>query len=151
SQAAARLANLCIWAKANNVILIPVLDNAAGSDTLAALPPALISKLRAGDGPQAAAYSQLGYIQVGSSLNAVARKNKSADVQKQFLSAVDALRNAEVQALQGTGISPSPVMTSVSFDYELIQQGAAAGGALDPSAEQKALASLKHFLEPLAA
>jgi hypothetical protein len=151
SQTAARLANLCIWAKANNAILIPVLDSAAGTDTLAALPPALISKLRAGDGQQAAAYSQLGYIQVGSSINAVARKNKSADGQKKFLNAVDALRNAEAQALQGTGISPSPLMASVSFDYELILQGAAAGGALDPAAEQKALASLKHFLEPLAA
>src|SRR5262249_3243278 len=57
SQAAARLANLCIWARTNNVILIPVLDSTAGADTLAALPPALISKLRAGDGQQAGAYS----------------------------------------------------------------------------------------------
>src|SRR5262249_21915883 len=46
---------------------------------------------------------------------------------------------------------PSPIMVSALFDYELIQQGANVGAALDPSDEQKAHASLKQFLEPLAA
>src|SRR5260370_40970048 len=53
-------------------------------------------------------------------------------------------------ALQGVGVEPRSIMVSASFDYELIRQGAIAGVALDPSAEQKAQASLKQFLSPFA-
>jgi hypothetical protein len=41
------------------------------------------------------------------------------------------LRNAEVQALTGTGVQPTPIMVNASFDYELIHQGASVGVPLE--------------------
>jgi hypothetical protein len=151
-QAAARVANLCIWAKANNVALIPVLANAAGSDGAASFPGAVISLLRGGDGQQFAAYTQIAYFQIEDPINiplATAGRNP-AETQKKLLAVVDSLRNAESQALQGTGVQATPIIVSASFDYELIQQGAIAGVPLDAAAEQKAQAAFKKTLLPIA-
>ena len=150
---AARLANLCIWAKANNVTLIPVLEHALAGATLADFPAAFISHLRAGDGRQFATFNQVSYFQIESALNVGTfhPEIKAEEAQKILLSAIDSFRNAEAQALQGSTVAAVPIMVSVSLDYELIQQGAIAGVALDPAAEQKAHAALKRFLEPLAA
>ena len=147
-QAAARVANLCIWAKANNVTIIPALANASAGSA-GAFPAAIVSSLRGGDGQQFAAYTQISYFQLQ---NPVPAANLTlADAQKKQLEAVDALRNAESQALDGTGVQSTPIMVTVSFDYELVRQGAIAGVPLDPAAEQKALDSLKKFLQPYAA
>ena len=152
-QSAARLANLCIWAKANNVTLIPVLEYAPGDGALADFPAAFISRLRAGDGQQFATFNQVLYFQIESPMNVAAfhPEIKTGEAQKTLLSAIDSLRNGELQALQGSGVAATPIMMSASFDYELILQSAITGVALDPAAEQRAHAGLKSFLEPLAA
>ena len=65
AQTPARLANLCIWAKANNVTLIPVLRSPASNaktkaaNDISAFPPAVISLLRAGDGQALVSYTHL--------------------------------------------------------------------------------------------
>jgi len=153
ARSAARLANLCIWAKANDVNLIAVLEHFTTGSALAEFPAAFVSRLRAGDGRQFAAYSQVLQFQVGSAenVNELPPEIKAGQAQKILLSAIDSFRNAEVQALQGSGVAPTPIAVSASFDYELIQQGAIPGAALDSSAEQKAQVSLKRSLEPLAA
>jgi hypothetical protein len=150
-QAAARVANLCIWAKANNVALIPVLANASG-DAAASFPADLVALLRGGDGQQFPAYTQISYFQIEAPVNvplAAGGKNL-AETQKELLGAVDSLRNAESQALQGTGVQATPIIVNASFDYELIQHGAIAGVQLDAAAEQKAQAALKKNLQLLA-
>jgi len=160
SHAAARLANLCIWAKANNVSLIPILKGAGTSkkDKLLAANDAstflsaLVSRVRAGDAQQLAAYTQISYFQIEEAVNHLGLYPKVSPeaAQQVLLNASDALRKAETLALQGAGVQPTPIMVSASFDYDLIGQGAIAGVPLDSSAEQKAQASLKQFLSPLA-
>lgn len=151
-QAAARVANLCIWAKANSVALIPVLANASAANAAAAFPAAIVSRLRGGDGQQFAAYPQLSYFALESPINVpTADANMNlAEAQKALLAAVDSLRNAESQALQGTGVQSTPIIVNVSFDYELVQLGAIVGVPLDAAAEQKALVALKKSLQPFA-
>jgi hypothetical protein len=153
-QAATRVANLCIWAKANSVFLIPVLTNVTTASAAAKFPSALVSRLRSGLGQQqfSGFYAQIAYFQVEGPMNvgSLHPNMNAADAQKTLLGAVDALRNAEVQALAGTGSQPTAIMVSVSFDYELIQQGAIVGVTLDPAAEQRAQAALKQFLLPFA-
>src|SRR5215472_15380475 len=84
SHSAARLANLCIWAKANSVTLIPVLENTATNNAAAAFPAAVVSRLRGGDGQQFGAYTQIAYFQVEKSMNigSLHPKVNSADAQK---------------------------------------------------------------------
>src|SRR5262249_35288215 len=108
SHAASRLANLCIWAKSNTVTLIPLLQNTSGGAGGAFL-TALISQLRAGDGKNFAAYTQIAYFQVEKPFNigGVHSKLSPAESQKALLSSVDALRNSELQALQGTSVQPT--------------------------------------------
>jgi len=151
-QAAARVANLCIWAKANNVGLIPVLANASTGNAAATFPASVLSLLRGGAGQQSDAYTQLFYFQLESPFNVpIPTANMNlAESQKTLLRAVDSLRNAESHALQGTGVQATPIIVNASFDYELIQQGAIVGVPLDAAAEQRALESLKKSLLPLA-
>jgi hypothetical protein len=151
-QAAARVANLCIWAKANSVALIPVLANAFAGEAAASFPGAVISLLRGGDGQQFAAYTQLSYFQIQDPINVplAGASMKPTETQKKLLGAVDSLRSAESQALQGAGVQATPIIVSASFDYELIQQGAIAGVQLDATTEQKAQAALKKTLLPFA-
>jgi hypothetical protein len=159
SHAAARLANLCIWAKTNNVSLIPILKGTSTTKDKLLAPndantflSAVVSRLRAGDAQQLAAYTQISYFQIEDAMNHLGlypKVNPEA-AQQVLLNTSDALRKAETLALQGTGVQPTPIMISASFDYELIRQGAIAGVALDPPAEQKAQASLKQFLAPFA-
>lgn len=149
---ASRLANLCIWAKANNVLLIPVLESESTGNPGSTLLTSLISTLRSGDGTNPATYTQIAYFQIGKSFNiAGAHSKRSVDAQKTLLSSADALRSSELQALQGTTVQATPIMVGVSFDYELVQQGAIAGVALDPAVEQKAQAALANDLAPFAA
>lgn len=143
AHSATRLANLCIWAKSNNITLIPVLQNIAVNNPGAVFPAALVSALRAGDGQNAAAYTQIAYFQVETT--------NAAEKQKALLGSIDALRSAELKALQGSGVQPTPIIASVSFDYELVQQKAIADVPLDQATEQKAHASLRKFVMPLAA
>jgi hypothetical protein len=148
----ARLANLCIWAKANNVLLIPVLDGGTASNLGSALLTPLISNLRAGDASNLAAYTQITYFQIEKSFNIAGFHTKgNPDTQKTLLSFVDALRSSESQALQGTGVQATPIMVGVSFDSELVQQGGMVGVSPDSPTEQKAQAALANDLAPFAA
>ena len=155
-----RLANLCLWAKANNLTLIPELigsadmrrDKAAMSATISAFIVGTVTKLRAAD-PTLASYAQIAFYQIeGPTNHAGLYPGLSRDAAQQLLlAASDALRQSETQALQGTGIAATPISISASFDFELVQQGAAGSIALDPAAEQKAQASLTQFLAGFAA
>jgi hypothetical protein len=149
---ASRLANLCVWAKGNNVLLIPVLEGGSTGNPGSTLLTPLISSLGLDDRNNLATYAQVAYFQIGKSFNITGAHSKgSVDGQKTLLSAADALRNTELQALQGTGVQATPIMVGVSFDYELVQQGAIAGVALDPATEQRAQAALANDLAPFAA
>lgn len=159
AQAPARLANLCIWAKANNVRLIPILRIAAkdpagkplAANAAANFVSQAVSLLRAAEGGQFAAYQQIVYFQLEDAINHRGMHPGIPAPQQLLQDASKALREAEVKALDGSGTQPTPVMAAASFDYELILQGGIAAIPLDPAAEQKALASLKQFLAPLAA
>src|SRR5262249_25500774 len=153
SHSAARLANLCIWATAHNVTLIPVVENTATNSAAAALPAAVVARLRGGDGQQVAAYTQIAYFQIEKSLNigSLHPKINVAEAQKALLGAVDAVRSSELQALQGTGGQAPPIIGSPSFAYERVPKGAIAGVPVDSSAEQQAQSTLKEFVLPMAA
>lgn len=151
-QAAARVANMCIWAKTNNVSLIPVLANAWTGNLAAAFPTAIVSFLRGGDGQQFPAYAQIAFFQLQNPINVPFHETKTSltETQKQLLAAVDTLRTSELQALAGTGLQATPILVNASFDYELIQQGAIVGVPLDASQEQRAVAAFKKSLLPFA-
>src|SRR5260370_3652307 len=141
-QAAARLANLCIWAKANSVSLIPVLKSTAtkkktrslAANDASAFVSAVGSRVPAGDAQHLGAYTPNSYFQIEEAMNHLGLYPKLSPeaAQQVLLNASDALRKAETLALQGLGVQPTPIMVSASFDYELIRQGAIAGVALDP-------------------
>ena len=155
-----RLANLCLWAKANNITLIPVLQGTAAmrsnspamASALGTFIANVLSRLRGGDGSALATYTQIGFYQLERPMNhAGLYPNTVASAAQQLLLAASAaLRQAETQALQGTGVQATPISVSGSFDFELIQQGAIAGVPLDPGAEQRAQDSLKQYWKGLA-
>jgi hypothetical protein len=160
-QAVVRMVNLCLWAKANNIFLIPILqgssalrrDQSAMPTAVSAFISALVSRIRQGDPAELSSYTQISYYQLEGPMNhAGLYPNISRETAQQvLLAASQALRQSETQALQGTGIAPTPILVDASFDFELIQQGAIAGVALDPTAERAAQGSLTQFLGPLAA
>ncbi|HVH72900.1 MAG TPA: hypothetical protein VNB49_17565 [Candidatus Dormibacteraeota bacterium] len=156
-QAAARLANLCIWAKANNVSLIPILKLAEDSQKVkslaaaaSAFEAAVVLRLRTAQ--QLTAYTQISYYQIEDTMNHAGLHPKvtTEGAAETLLSVAEALRKSESQALEGSGVQATPIMVSASFDYELIRQGAIAGVPLDASMEQKAQTTLKQFLAPFA-
>jgi hypothetical protein len=156
SQTVARTVNLCIWAKANNVSLVPILKSTgpSGKNTstivndVSAFISAFLSRIRQGDASQFSAYTQIAYYQIEDTMNhAGLYPGMSAETAHQtLLGASEALRKSETQALQGTGVQATPILIGASFDFELIRQGAIAGVPLDAAAEQKAQASLAQFL-----
>jgi hypothetical protein len=156
AQSATRLANLCLWAKANNVLLVPVLSLDSGktptAETAAALEKALISKMRSGAGEQLAAYSQIAYYQIGDRLNhaGLHRGQSRQQLAQQAIAAAEALRNSETAALEGSGVQATPIMMSASYDYELVQQGLISGVPLEPGAQGRATSALVDFLSPFA-
>src|SRR5579864_524935 len=157
-QAVARVANICVWAKTNSVLLIPVLTSnesrgtVATANPMADFVPALIAKLRSGDGQQFGAYSQIAYYQISDRMNnpGFHGGRSGQQLQEYAVRVAEGLRKAEIQALQGTNVQPTPIMVSATFDYELIRQGAINGISLDAPTQEKAVAALKDFLTPLA-
>jgi len=158
--APARLANLCIWAKANNVSLIPVLkyvrpdrnDKSAMASAIGVFASTVVSRMHQQDASVFTDYTQIAYYQLEDSMNhlGIYPKMTPDTAQQLLVSSADALRNSETQALQGTQVQPTPILIAASFDYELIKQGAIAGIPLDSNAEQRARASLKQYLSALA-
>jgi len=156
----ARLANLCVWAKANGVSLIPILkyvrpdrnDKSAMASAIGTFVSAVVSRMHQQDASVLADYTQIAYYQLEDSMNHLGiYPNITPDTAQQLLlSSADALRNSETQALQGTQVQPTPILIAASFDYELIKQGAIAGIPLDAKAELQARTSLKQYLSALA-
>ena len=160
-QSPARLANLCVWAKANNVSLIPVLQitptdlktPSSLSGAASSFVATVVARLHQAGDAQFSTYTQIAYYQLEGTTNHLGRyPGLTPDAAQQALSsAADALRKSESQALQGTGVQATPILIAASLDFELIRQGAINGVPLDAGTEQKAQVSLNQFLTPFAA
>src|SRR5215472_1830188 len=131
-----RIANLCSWAKNNDVKLVLVLRvalNNSGADNsvkFGALVQSLISQLQQSAHPES--YFQIAAYQLGDELNFPRRGLVTpAALQQLILQGAASVRAAERELLSGTGRPATPLMVSVSFDYELIQVRAIAGAPLN--------------------
>jgi hypothetical protein len=158
--AAKRAANLCLWAKANNVQLIFLLTGSDAGQPLGAEFPkqtsdfakALVGLIRGNNGSYLPNYSQIMAYQLEDELNHPGRHGGMTEsaAQKIALAAAQSLRSAERDALNGSGVSATPLMLSASFDFNLISSGAIAGGTLSDKSYNQAYQSLKQFLSGLA-
>lgn len=152
SQSANRLANICAWAKSNNVKVLPVLVGATQADydsKAAALVKAVVSALKSGQASDA--YLQITAYQLDDEMNHVGVHGPlPSSIAQQLVRAAQNIRAAEKQALDGSGTEPTPLMVDASFDYELIQVRAIAGVPFSDAAYQQAYSSLLRFLQPLA-
>jgi hypothetical protein len=160
ASAANRAANLCAWAKANNVRLILTLTaEDVGQPISDSFPKqasdfvkALLGLVRAKNGQYLANYAQIMAYQIEDELNHPGKHggmNESA-AQQLALAAAKSLRSTEHDALNGSGIAATPVMASASFDFDLISAGAIAGGSMSYANYNQAYQSLKKFLSGLA-
>jgi len=155
-----RAANLSVWAKSNNVRLIFTMIAANPGQPIPANFPnkasdfvkALIGLLRANNGQYLANYSQIMAFQLETEVNHAGRHGgmKEAEALQLVLGAAHAFRGAEVSALDGSGLSATPLMASTSFDFDLVLQGAIAGGTMTDAAYNQAYQALKQDLSALA-
>ena len=152
AQAANRIANLCAWAKANNVKVVVVLAGATDAgyaNNAAGIVTALVNALK--NAQAADAYLEIAAYQLDDEINHPGVHGQvPANITQQVMRAAQAIRSAERQSLEGSGMEPTPLIASVSFDYELIQAKAIAGVPFNDAAYQRAYASLTQFLQPLA-
>ena len=158
--AANRAANLCLWAKNNNVQLILLLTGSDPGQPIGRDYPtqassfvqSLVRLVRSNNGQYLANYSQIMSYQIEDELNHAGRHGGMAAsaAQQLILQAAQALRKAESDALNGSGLAATPLMASTSFDFELIKAGAIAGGTLTDAAYSQAYQSLKQVLVGLA-
>ena len=157
--AATRLANLCVWAKANNVYLLPIL---VGAETGKPLPDtyaqnaadtvrAFAKLIMSGDDKQL--YMQILAFQLEDCANhAGLHDAMPADAaSKLLLDAASQLRKAEQDALKDSGLDVTPILVNASLDFELVKAKAMAGATLTDTAYNTAYSSLKKFLSPIAA
>jgi hypothetical protein len=158
--AASRAANLCAWAKTNNVRLILSLTaENAGQPISDSLPKqssdfvkAFVGLVRANNNQYLANYAQVMAYQVEDELNHPGKHGGMTDsaAQQLALAAAKSLRSTEHDALNGSGIAATPVMASASFDFDLISAGAIAGGSMSDAKYDQAYQALKKFLSGLA-
>jgi hypothetical protein len=152
-------ANLCVWARSNNVKLLPILSSANGSRNIDSDFPkrtsefikALIHSLRNDDNRHLEAYSQILAIQIESQINHAGLHNGlSADDGLKYLrKAAAEIRGAEEKLLKDTGLSSTPLMVNASFDYELIRSRAIAGVTLTDDAFGRGYETFRQFLARL--
>ena len=157
---AIRVANLCVWAKNNNVRLTPVLIGAERGKPLgneypanvAAFIKALLAALRSGDGGQMEVYTQILAYQLENEMNhAGLHGAMSVDAaQLRLMQTASILRKAEQESLKETGLSQTPIAINASFDYELVKARAMAGAPLTDDAYTKAYDALKQFVSGIA-
>ncbi|HYR53105.1 MAG TPA: CARDB domain-containing protein [Candidatus Dormibacteraeota bacterium] len=151
---AGRLAKLCVWAKANNVRLAPILIGATQGEALPGDFPDRVGSFAAktveltGKAGDAQAYSQIMLYQLERPLNHPATHGpieaaKAAEILK---ATVEKLHASEQTALAGTSLQATPVLVSASFDYELIRFGAIVNVALTDESYQQAYESLRGYL-----
>jgi hypothetical protein len=158
--AANRAANLCAWAKTNNVRLILSLTaEDAGQPISDSLPKqssdfvkALVGLMRSNNGQYLGNYAQIMAYQVEDELNHPGKHGGMTEsaAQQLALAAAKSLRSTEHDALNGSGIAATPVMASASFDFDLISAGAIAGGSMSDANYNQAYQALKKFLSGLA-
>ncbi|MCI0393123.1 MAG: hypothetical protein MOB07_30695 [Acidobacteria bacterium] len=159
--AANRVANLCVWAKNNNVKVVPILAGAERGQQLgadfttntSAFVKALLAALRSGGGQHLDAYTRILLYQFEDQMNhaGLHRAMPQQTAQERLLKAADALRQSELEALKDTGLNATPLMVNASFDYELIRAGAIAGTTLSDNSYSQAYERMKLFLAALAA
>lgn len=150
-ESAVRLANLCIWAKANGVSLVPVLVSGGPAAPLpsnfgasaAALVKEAVRLLKSASGADIQTYMQIMAYQLGSDVNRYGADSSLQTVKQ----AASAVRSAETEALKDTGLSATPQVVSLSFDYELVKSGAAPGVALTDEKFDKAYESLRKYIQ----
>jgi len=151
---AGRLAKLCVWAKANNVRLAPILIGATQGEALPGDFPDRVGSFAAktveltGKAGDAQAYSQIMLYQLERPLNHPASHGpieaaKAAEILK---ATVEKLHASEQTALAGTSLQATPVLVGASFDYELIRFGAIVNVALTDESYQQAYESLRGYL-----
>lgn len=148
-----RTANLCLWASANGIKLVPVLTGPAdASFTKCAwdFVTALAGAMKAQNLP---AYSQILGFQVQDKMNhAGLHGGMTPDAAaKMLVSGATAVRSAEQAALAGTGVYSTPIMVNISFDYETVKAKAMAGVVLSDAAFTEACESARQFVKQLTA
>lgn len=156
AQESARLANLCVWAKARGIKLVPILvgaergqslptDFAARAKTFVAT---LISTLKRNKSAELAAYGQIAFYQLELPLNLPASHGKMepAAAAETLRKAATGIRAAEIAGLSDAGMSPTQLMVPVSFDFELVKLGAIAGTDLKPETYGQAYEAMKAYL-----
>lgn len=160
SAAANQAANLCVWAKNNNLKLVLVLNSGsigAGRskaidnsfpEQAAAFAKALISTLRSGPADSLAAYPQIMAFQLEDEANHSGNHGgmPGASAQQIVVRAAQQFRQSERSGLEGTGQEATPLMASASFDFELVKAGAAGTAALNDQQYNEAYKSLQQFL-----
>jgi len=154
-----RAANLCVWAKSNNVQLIFLLTGEASGQPIGADFPkrasdflkAFVALMRGNNGQYLANYTQIMAYQINDEINHPGHHGGMVEsaAQQLALAAAKSVRSSELDALNGSGLSATPLMTSVSFDSYLISAGAIAGGTMTDAAYTKAYQSLKLYLSGL--
>src|SRR5687767_1489469 len=151
---AARLAKVCVWAKANNVRLAPILTGAAAGEALPADFPDKVGAFAAktidmvGKEGDQQAYSQIMFYQVERPLNHPASHGpmEAPQAAEIVAKAIEKLHAAEQAALAGSTLQATPVLASASFDCELIRFGAIVNVPMSDESYQQAYESLRAYL-----
>lgn len=150
---AIRVARLCTWAKQNNVRLAPNLVGAPEGKPLPAdypqLAAAFVGKVIAELGAAGApAYAQIMLYQLGRPLNHPASHGpmEAAAASAVLKAAAESVRATEQAALAASGLQASPLLVSVSMDYELIRRGAIAHTPLTDESYQGAAEAASDWL-----
>ncbi|HXF59249.1 MAG TPA: hypothetical protein VN539_05455, partial [Candidatus Saccharimonadales bacterium] len=151
---AGRLAKLCVWAKAHEVRLAPILIGSPAGEALPSDYPDRVGAFAAktielaGKAGDAQAYSQIMLYQLERPLNHPASHGamEAAKAAQILKAAVEKLHAAEQTALAGASLQATPVLVSASFDYELIRFGAIVNVPLTDESYQQAYESLRGYL-----
>jgi hypothetical protein len=156
---AGRLAKLCVWAKANNVRIAPMLLGAPAGEPLPSDYPDRVGAFatktieligKAGD---PSVYAQIMLYQIERPLNHAGHHGpmdapKAAEL---IAGAITKLHGAEQTALAGSSLQATPVLVGVSFDYELIRVGGIANVQITDESYGQAYATAQDYLEAIMA
>ena len=156
-QGAGRLAKLCVWAKANDVRLAPLLVGAPAGEALPGDYPDRVGAFAAktielvGKAGDRQAYSQIMLYQLERPMNHPASHGplEAAKAAEILRATVEKLHASEQTALAGTSLQATPVLASASFDYELIRFGAIVNVRLTDESYQQAYESLRSYLSAI--
>lgn len=150
---AGRIARLCEWATRNGVRIAPVLMGAPRGQAMPADYPdraaSFVGKVIATLGVGGASnYAQIVFYQLDRPLNHPATHGSMdpAGANAMLRSAAEKVRAAELAGLAQSGLQPTPLLASASFDYELVRRGAIAGIAISDEVYGLAYDGLRDYL-----